>query len=83
MKAMAERKEPVTIMPGPNLRAKGYNSVEDFVGPELGAMASDRFVFGRYTDAGPVFTPTSDRKVGRNDPCPCGSGKKFKHCCGK
>lgn len=21
-------------------------------------------------------------KVGRNDPCPCGSGKKFKHCCG-
>jgi uncharacterized protein len=22
-------------------------------------------------------------KVGRNDPCPCGSGKKFKHCCSK
>ncbi len=22
-------------------------------------------------------------KVGRNDPCPCGSGKKFKHCHGK
>ncbi|MFZ1092787.1 MAG: UPF0149 family protein [Xanthobacteraceae bacterium] len=22
-------------------------------------------------------------KVGRNDPCPCGSGKKFKHCCAK
>ena len=22
-------------------------------------------------------------KVGRNDPCPCGSGRKFKHCCGK
>jgi preprotein translocase subunit SecA len=22
-------------------------------------------------------------KVGRNDPCPCGSGKKFKNCCGK
>jgi len=22
------------------------------------------------------------RKIGRNDPCPCGSGKKFKHCCG-
>jgi len=21
-------------------------------------------------------------KVGRNDPCPCGSGKKFKQCCG-
>jgi len=24
----------------------------------------------------------SDAKVGRNDPCPCGSGKKFKKCCG-
>ncbi|MDP3072516.1 MAG: YchJ family metal-binding protein [Opitutaceae bacterium] len=22
-------------------------------------------------------------KAGRNDPCPCGSGKKFKHCCGR
>ena len=22
-------------------------------------------------------------KVGRNDPCPCGSGRKYKHCCGK
>ncbi|MBM3256092.1 MAG: preprotein translocase subunit SecA [Candidatus Moranbacteria bacterium] len=24
-----------------------------------------------------------DRKIGRNDPCPCGSGKKYKKCCGK
>ncbi|WP_339724673.1 SEC-C metal-binding domain-containing protein [uncultured Paraglaciecola sp.] len=22
-------------------------------------------------------------KVGRNDPCPCGNGRKFKKCCGK
>ncbi len=22
-------------------------------------------------------------KVGRNEPCPCGSGKKYKHCCGR
>ena len=25
----------------------------------------------------------ADKKVGRNDPCPCGSGKKYKHCCGR
>ncbi|MBT5063862.1 MAG: hypothetical protein HOM65_15635, partial [Verrucomicrobia bacterium] len=25
----------------------------------------------------------SGPKVGRNDPCPCGSGKKYKQCCGK
>jgi len=26
---------------------------------------------------------SSPKKVGRNDPCPCGSGKKYKLCCGK
>ena len=25
----------------------------------------------------------AEKKVGRNDPCPCGSGKKYKQCCGK
>lgn len=28
-------------------------------------------------------TVTVDKRVGRNDPCPCGSGKKYKHCCGR
>ena len=28
-------------------------------------------------------TPKRVNKVGRNDPCPCGSGKKYKNCCGK
>jgi len=27
-------------------------------------------------------TPRSVEKIGRNDPCPCGSGKKYKNCCG-
>ena len=26
-------------------------------------------------------TVVKDAKIGRNDPCPCGSGKKYKHCC--
>lgn len=29
-----------------------------------------------------VFSLHSRKKIGRNDPCPCGSGKKFKKCCG-
>ena len=28
-------------------------------------------------------TVVKGRKIGRNEPCPCGSGKKYKHCCGK
>jgi preprotein translocase subunit SecA len=27
-------------------------------------------------------TPVTRQKTGRNEPCPCGSGKKFKKCCG-
>lgn len=30
----------------------------------------------------PVVTRSTGKKVGRNDPCPCGSGKKYKQCCG-
>lgn len=26
---------------------------------------------------------TAEKKVGRNEPCPCGSGKKYKKCCGR
>jgi hypothetical protein len=29
----------------------------------------------------PSPRPTRPDRIGRNDPCPCGSGKKFKHCC--
>ncbi|MBQ1689476.1 MAG: SEC-C domain-containing protein [Lachnospiraceae bacterium] len=28
-------------------------------------------------------TIVREKKIGRNDPCPCGSGKKYKFCCGK
>jgi hypothetical protein len=34
-------------------------------------------------DADPQMPPPVARKVGRNDPCPCGSGLKYKRCCGK
>jgi preprotein translocase subunit SecA len=29
-----------------------------------------------------TLTPRRSAKVGRNDPCPCGSGRKYKNCCG-
>ena len=49
---------------------------------------------GLSSPARSVVTPTgvpssapapaiSGKKVGRNEPCPCGSGKKYKHCCGR
>ncbi|MDD3382979.1 MAG: SEC-C metal-binding domain-containing protein, partial [Bacilli bacterium] len=33
-------------------------------------------------DEGLKRAPVKSSKVGRNDPCPCGSGKKYKNCCG-
>ena len=35
------------------------------------------------TDAPRTVRKTAAQKVGRNDPCPCGSGKKYKKCCGR
>jgi len=40
------------------------------------------FLARRSRAAGHAPARRSGAKVGRNDPCPCGSGKKYKHCCG-
>ena len=36
-----------------------------------------------YKEQKSSTTIVKGKKIGRNDPCPCGSGKKYKHCCGK
>ena len=36
-----------------------------------------------YKEQKSSTTIVKGKKVGRNDPCPCGSGKKYKKCCGK
>ena len=40
-----------------------------------------RFIDGQIDTGEPWHR--EEPKVGRNDPCPCGSGKKYKKCCGK
>ena len=45
------------------------------------AMASEGDYFARL-DALDKTPATASAKVGRNETCPCGSGKKFKKCCG-
>lgn len=35
------------------------------------------------TSGNNIKKPVKMKKVGRNDPCPCGSGKKYKYCCGR
>src|SRR5581483_130044 len=56
-------------------RRRGNRSMQ-FTGPNQGAAAAGE-------EAGKVKTVVRDQpKVGRNDPCPCGSGKKYKKCHG-
>lgn len=38
--------------------------------------------FRQKRNAVPIAPVKNEMKVGRNDPCPCGSGKKYKKCCG-
>jgi preprotein translocase subunit SecA len=59
--------------------------------PELAAQAPPAGVAAATGEAvaseEPAAVPVApfvrgERKVGRNEPCPCGSGRKFKHCHG-
>lgn len=48
---------------------------------EVAKITSEGFVGGKPAPKKPT-TVRAGAKVGRNDPCPCGSGKKYKKCCG-
>ena len=48
---------------------------------EVAKVTSEGFVGGKPAPKKPT-TVRAGAKVGRNDPCPCGSGKKYKKCCG-
>ncbi|HLA26692.1 MAG TPA: preprotein translocase subunit SecA [Syntrophales bacterium] len=51
---------------------------------EIRERSSQGYVMSRGEDMKTQTTVKRDgEKVGRNDPCPCGSGKKYKKCCGK
>jgi Mlc titration factor MtfA (ptsG expression regulator) len=47
--------------------------------PQLYALL--RELFHQDTTSLLKLTPSGRQRYGRNDPCPCGSGKKYKHCC--
>jgi len=50
---------------------------------EMRAEQEDQPMFYGPADAPPKQAVRKDAKVGRNDPCPCGSGRKYKKCHGK
>ena len=59
------------------------------IGVAAGVMNIYKYFRSRNKSAKGSFLSDNDTyrrfapKTGRNEPCPCGSGKKYKHCCGR
>ena len=63
---------------GPNMQRVGYKR-ED-IQRQMDDLWNQKAEHDSFDTFIPYIAPP---KVGRNDPCPCGSGKKYKNCCGK
>jgi uncharacterized protein YecA (UPF0149 family) len=50
--------------------------------PQWEAIYDEETRHRLYMEQKKSGTVVVGKKVGRNDPCPCGSGKKYKFCCG-
>ncbi len=58
---------------------------EELAALELRQKKEEQLTYshGNEEPAKPKTVRRKNRKIGRNEPCPCGSGKKYKHCCGR
>jgi preprotein translocase subunit SecA len=79
---------PPEEQPGPSLPYMEAHKIDPSTGEDEMALAGA----GLLTATGAAAAPAAERdpanpaswgKVGRNEPCPCGSGKKYKHCHGR
>lgn len=51
--------------------------------PQWKEIYSEEELKRLYKEQKESTTIRKEKKIGRNDPCPCGSGKKYKKCCGR
>ena len=89
---MADSLECIEALCEDDLATPTLNLYDENGAPSVSEERMEQFgealwaVYDLYAIAkslGPRVDPVrNDAKVGRNDPCPCGSGKKYKKCCG-
>jgi len=75
----------VDVLIGMDIISQGDLAVTNFMGKtafsfRIPSLECIDFVRSAPKEQGPGSPLV---QAGRNDPCPCGSGKKYKHCCGK
>ncbi len=51
--------------------------------PQWKEIYDEEKLHALYVDQKKAGTIVKPKKIGRNEPCPCGSGKKYKYCCGR
>lgn len=82
-----EKRIPQSMMLGPNIRksiADGTMDADEFRRSILNMeMPNEELRFSLLKEIANASAEAKPKKVGRNDPCPCGSGKKYKKCCGR
>jgi len=75
-------------------KTEGHNQFQNLLAAIRHGVAQTIYHVGLVKREAPQKPPTpaqaggkqpkvGGKKIGRNDPCPCGSGKKYKHCCGR
>ncbi len=65
------------------IKESGSNAAPAPAAPARGPVARPSQSAGAVKTPDPSRPIVNKNKVGRNDPCPCGSGKKYKKCCGR
>ena len=82
-----EERIPKSISFGPNIRqaiADGTMNPDELRQGILAMdMPNEELRMNFLKEIAEILAATKPKKVGRNDPCPCGSGKKYKKCCGR
>jgi len=82
-----EEGEAALVAASSDQRRAAQNVVEDFTRniqrKKEKELAELQFVGGDASSNGGHKQAINNNKVGRNDPCPCGSGKKYKKCHGQ
>ncbi|MDR0718258.1 MAG: SEC-C domain-containing protein, partial [Treponema sp.] len=74
-------REPRAGRTGATVQAASHGSVSAFSGGGIPSSSGERG--GARMQSENATIVRAHPKVGRNDPCPCGSGKKYKHCHGR